>query len=296
MMLKPSMMALAVMSGLWMAGAVADGLNILVTNDDGFDSPGIEAVAEALRAAGHGVTVVAPLKQQSGSGMKISTTELELVEQAPGVWSVTGTPADAIGVALQYVMRDTPPDLVISGANFGQNLGSNVLISGTVGAAMMAVMHGVPAVAVSVGLDLSEATSEPRFGSTIAAFPGAARFTARLVAALASNRADGLLPAGHVLNVNYPARAEGAPPVGLTWARTSQHGGFRLDYLPAEEGRIKPHFEHDQAGRAETITDSGRFAAGYATLSVLTPDWNATDGAAAGVRARIGPASALLRE
>ncbi|MGE0485503.1 MAG: 5'/3'-nucleotidase SurE [Gammaproteobacteria bacterium] len=276
------------------AQACADGgdgaLDILLTNDDGWDSPGITAVAAALTAAGHRVTVVAPLTQQSGTGMKITLGEIAVTEQRPGVWSVDGSPADAVGVGLQHVMRDAPPDLVVSGANFGQNLGNNVMISGTVGAAMMAVIHGVPAVAVSVGLDLAEASAEPRFASTVAAFPGAASFTARLVGSLAARRDGGLLPAGQIVNVNYPAVAK---PAGVVWARVSKHGGFAMRYDGATATGIKTAIEHDADGQAEAVTDTGRFAAGYVTLSVLTPDWNAPDNAAAGARARIEEAALL---
>jgi len=252
---------------------VAHALDILLTNDDGWDSPGIEAVAAALRAAGHDVTVVAPLAQQSGSGMKITFGELALVEQRPGVWSLDGSPADAMGAGLAQVLDGKAPDLVVSGANFGQNLGNNVMLSGTVGAAMVAVLRGVPAIAVSVGLDLAEAAAEPRFPSTLAAFPGAAAFTARLIGALAA-RPDGapLLPPGTMLNVNYPAPPEGAPE-SLAWVPTSHHGGFAMTY-GAAEGAVRSGMVHDLAGQAEADTDTGRFAAGAITLTLLRPDWN----------------------
>lgn len=258
---------------LGMQAGAAYALDILLTNDDGWDSPGIEAVAAALRADGHEVTVVAPLAQQSGSGMKITFGELALVEQRPGVWSLDGSPADAIGAGLAYVLDGESPDLVVSGANFGQNLGNNVMLSGTVGAAMMAVLRGVPAIAVSVGLDLAEAGDEPRFASTLAAFPGAATFTARLVAALAAQPEGApLLPAGTMLNVNYPARAPGAPE-SVAWVPASRHGGFAMTY-GAAEGAVHSGMAHDLAGQGESDTDTGRFAAGAVTLTLLRPDWN----------------------
>ncbi len=258
---------------LGMQAGAAYALDILLTNDDGWDSPGIEAVAAALRADGHEVTVVAPLAQQSGSGMKITFGELALVEQRPGVWSLDGSPADAIGAGLAYVLDGEAPDLVVSGANFGQNLGNNVMLSGTVGAAMMAVLRGVPAIAVSVGLDLAEAGDEPRFASTLAAFPGAATFTARLVAALAAQPEGApLLPAGTMLNVNYPAPAAGAPE-SVAWVPASHHGGFAMTY-GAAEGAVRSGMAHDLAGQGESDTDTGRFAAGAVTLTLLRPDWN----------------------
>ena len=289
--------------GWWVIGCVlavlvapvASGapLRILVTNDDGWDSPGIVAVADALRAAGHEVVVVAPLDQQSGSGMKVTLGELAVVEQRPGVWSVAGSPADAVAVGLARVMHEAPPDLVISGANFGQNLGHNVMLSGTVGAAMLAVLRGVPAIAVSVGLDLAERTTTPPHASTLAAFPGAATLTTRVVEGLARHRGGQLLPPQQVLNINYPARPAGERPQGVVWARTSAHGGFALDYVAQPDGRVKAVLSHDAAGQAETVTDTGRFAAGYVTLSILHPDWNADAANAAAVRARVADGSLL---
>ncbi|MFH1970735.1 MAG: 5'/3'-nucleotidase SurE [Verrucomicrobiota bacterium] len=287
------LLAVLLLGGPLSCWAEQDGLRILLTNDDGWDSPGINAVAEALRAAGHDVTVVAPLTQQSGTGMKITLGELAVVEQRPGVWSVAGSPADAVGVGLRHILRDKPPELVVSGANLGQNLGANVTLSGTVGAAMMAVQHGVPAVAVSVGLELAEAAAEPRFESTLAAFPGAAALTARLVANLARKRSGELLPSNQILNVNYPLLASGRP-FGVVWARASRHGGFSMTYEPGEAGAVISGMAHNLDGQAESITDTGRFAAGYVTLSVLTPDWNADPSAAAAVRARVADVESLL--
>ena len=286
---------LAVLLLFHAGSAIADGagLRILLTNDDGWDSPGIEAAADALRADGHAVTVVAPLSQQSGSGMKVTLGALAVIEQRPGVWSVDGSPADAVGIGLHWIMRDAPPDLVVSGINLGQNLGNNVMLSGTVGAAMMAVQQGVPGIAISAGLDLAEASGEPRFRSTLAAYPGAAALTARLVAMLAHNRGAALLPPAQVLNVNYPALPEGKPK-GVVWARASAYGGFRMTYAAGASGTVTSGIAHDTDGRAEIITDTGRFAAGYVTLSVLNPNWNAEPSAAAAVRARVTDVEALL--
>jgi 5'-nucleotidase len=256
--------------------AAADGaLDILVTNDDGWDAPGIVAVADALRADGHRVTVVAPLAQQSGVGVKITIGEYAVTEQRPGWWSVDGSPADAVSYAVARILSG-PPDLVVSGANLGQNLGNNVVSSGTVGACAMALQRALPCIAVSVGMNLAEANAQPeRFPSTRAAYPHAARLTARLVAALVDSRAAGtpLLPPQILLNLNYPAR----PPEdieGVRLARLSRHGGFRLRYpeVPADANAVSA-IEPDPAGLAESDTDTGLFGAGYATLSVLDPDW-----------------------
>lgn len=260
---------------------------VLITNDDGYDSPGIELLAAALRADGHAVTIVAPSGQRSGSGMKMTLGDLPLVEHRPGEWSVDASPADAVSIGLRHVMRDAPPDLVVSGANFGQNIGNNVFISGTVGAAMTAVIAGVPAVAISVGMDLAEAASEPPYASTRAAFPRAAAFTAELVSRLAGHGGASLLPAGHMLNVNYPA-VPAARIGGARWTRVSAHGGFRVIYPVLAEGKLKSWIEPDVDGHGDGTTDAAMFARDYITLSLLKPDWNADEALGAEVRSHLG--------
>lgn len=84
----------------------------------------VVAVFVALVAAAHHVTLIAPLTNQSGSGMKVSTQGmLAYKEHSAGVWSVDGSPADSVLVGLLHIMQIEPPDLVVSGANFGPNLG-----------------------------------------------------------------------------------------------------------------------------------------------------------------------------
>ncbi|WCO65580.1 5'/3'-nucleotidase SurE [Iamia majanohamensis] len=133
----------------------AGGLSVLVTNDDGYDSEGIDAVVTALEGLdGVTVDVVAPLEQQSGQGGTYTEGAVETQEEetASGTEAVAvdGYPADAVRVALEDLGLE--PDLVVSGINEGQNLGPLVDISGTVGAARAAVAAGVPALALSGGL------------------------------------------------------------------------------------------------------------------------------------------------
>jgi 5'-nucleotidase len=133
-------------------------LKILVTNDDGFHAPGLWAAVEALKDAGQ-VFVVAPDRDQSGVGGSLSLRRpLRAHEMAPLVsggqdkivaYSVEGTPADSSVLALESLVG--PVDLVVSGINQGSNLGEDVLISGTVGAAFQGYVRGYPAVAISVG-------------------------------------------------------------------------------------------------------------------------------------------------
>lgn len=196
------------------SGSACSGpLDILMTNDDGWQAPGIQAVRAALVEAGHHVTVVAPATDQSGKGGSITTGgALRLERRLEGdnpVWSVAGTPVDSLRVGLAVVLAGDRPDLVVSGANIGENVARGIASgSGTVGAAYAATndqLGSIPALDISVGLNLAEAGSTPRFGSTLAAFPEAGDFVAGLVADLQDDCRDGrLLPEYQQLHINYP--------------------------------------------------------------------------------------------
>lgn len=263
---------------LWFAtSALADDLgrplHILLTNDDGFRAPGIEAIHDALLNAGFRVTVVAPRDQQSGSSMRVSIGSITVEQIDERAWAVGGTPADAVAWALNTVLRDDRPDLVISGANFGQNLGGNTNLSGTVGAALMATQLGVPALAVSVGIDLAERNAQPqRYPSTAAAFPRAASFVVGLVRDLVRTAPpDGaLLPPHRLLNVNYPALPASAIK-GVRTAPLGHVGGFTAAYVPGEQADAVRIELHHGATKDPLVPggDAELFAAGYITISVL---------------------------
>ena len=129
---------------------------ILISNDDGVRAPGIAAVAQILQAIGQ-VIIVAPSQNQSGKGHSIITSEPILREDLtlPNGLKATGltaTPATTVNVAIRNIVKPLP-DLVVSGINRGYNLGLTAYVSGTVGAAREAAMHGVPAIATSVQED-----------------------------------------------------------------------------------------------------------------------------------------------
>lgn len=123
---------------------------ILVTNDDGIDAPGLAVAIEVAEALAEEVWVSAPSQDCSGMSRKVSLQDpLRVVPKGERRIAVTGSPADATIVGLKHLMRDAPPDLVISGVNAGANLSKEVHYSGTVGAALTACLLGVPAVALS---------------------------------------------------------------------------------------------------------------------------------------------------
>src|ERR1700724_2850095 len=114
--------------------------HILLTNDDGYEAPGLRALAAAFEGFAT-VSIVAPSREQSGAAQSL-TLRQPIVCNVLGEreWSVDGTPADAVIVALHRLLPE-PPDLVISGINFGANLGENVYYPGEVGAARAAALH-----------------------------------------------------------------------------------------------------------------------------------------------------------
>jgi 5'-nucleotidase len=131
-------------------------MNLLISNDDGVFALGIRTLANTLAAAGHQVTVVCPDRERSATGHGLTLHDPIRAEQVESVfdptikaWASSGTPADCVKLALGALL-DTPPDMVISGINHGANLGTDVLYSGTVSAAMEGVIEGIPSIALSL--------------------------------------------------------------------------------------------------------------------------------------------------
>lgn len=123
--------------------------HILLTNDDGIHAAGLKALAAGLEGFGT-ISVVAPHREQSGTAQSLTLRQPIICNQVgEREWSVEGTPADSVIVALHRLLPEKP-DLVISGINAGGNMGENVYYSGTVGAAREAALHHIPAFAISL--------------------------------------------------------------------------------------------------------------------------------------------------
>jgi len=123
-------------------------MKLLLTNDDGVDAPGLEALVRAARSLGHDLVVVAPATHQSWSSHTITAHRGVRVERRGGnQFAVHGTPADCVRMGLLRVAPDAK--WVLSGINYGANLGADIYYSGTVAAVREAVLHGWPGVALS---------------------------------------------------------------------------------------------------------------------------------------------------
>ena len=125
-------------------------LRILLSNDDGIHAHGLAVLERIARQLTKDVWVVAPSVERSGAGHSLTIHEpLRPVQISEKRYSVSGTPTDCVMVAINHIMKDNPPDLVLSGVNVGGNLGEDVHYSGTVAAAMEGVLLGVPSIALS---------------------------------------------------------------------------------------------------------------------------------------------------
>ncbi|HWK35385.1 5'/3'-nucleotidase SurE [Sphingomonas sp.] len=131
-------------------------MRILCTNDDGYDARGLAVLEEIAARFSDDVWVVAPSEEQSGAGHSLTLTRpLRIRRHADKRYSVTGTPTDTVMMALAKIMKDSPPDLILSGVNRGANLAEDVTYSGTVSAAMEGALAGVRAIALSQTIDRS---------------------------------------------------------------------------------------------------------------------------------------------
>jgi 5'-nucleotidase len=163
-------------------------MRILLTNDDGIDAPGIIALEEELKKRNHEILVVAPDRQQSATSHSITLHEpLRIFKRGENRYATTGTPTDCVTLAVQVIMKE-PVDLVISGINAGQNMGEDVLYSGTVAAALEGMFLGFPSIAISIA-----SYSEQEYSS--AAFH---------LSNLLNKNIHHLIAKDEIFNINFP--------------------------------------------------------------------------------------------
>ena len=249
-------------------------LEILLTNDDGFEAPGIRALHAALRAAGHRVRLVAPAANASGSSSSFTWGRVTVTrnESDADVFGVAGTPATAVVLgATALYPPGVRPDLVVSGINDGTNTGSVLALSGTVGGAMAGTMlldPPVPGFAVNAE---RPATPEAR-----SALPQqhleqvAAHFTRLLDSARGWFCERGrVVRATTALNVNYPARAV-ATVGGVRVATQGRTTDLHLFFEPVGDGVYDSKRKPGPAARDARDSDNVLLAAGYVTVTPVS--------------------------
>ncbi len=231
-------------------------MKILVSNDDGYDAPGLAALVAALSPLAE-ITVVAPSRNRSATSNSITVDRpLRVDKAANGFYFVDGTPADCVHVAVTGFL-DFRPDLVVSGVNDGPNLGDDTIYSGTVAAAMEGYLLGIPAIAVSLA-------ERPAVQFDVAA---------QVARDIVARYVDNVPSTPWLLNVNVPA----VPYAELKGIRTVRLGR-RHHAEPAvkttnDKGEVE--FRVGRVGNAADAgpdTDFGTIADGYASVTPLSVD------------------------
>lgn len=234
-------------------------MKILLTNDDGINAPGINILADYLKAKNHEVIVVAPDVEKSASSHSITlNVPLRIVEQKPNVYAITGSPADCVIIALQVILKEKC-DIVISGINRGPNLGEDILYSGTVAAAIEAMYYGLPALAVSL------------CSKTKNRYEAASYYISRML----DDEIGSIITKGEVLNINVPAvTKEEIKGIKITKTGTRRYKNFVFEQLDPRGRKVywlggdKPEWEKG------TDTDIAAVDKNFISITPISPNFN----------------------
>ena len=216
---------------------------ILVTNDDGIHAPGIEVLERIARSLSADVWTVAPDVEQSGTSHSLTLRRpLRLRKYGERRYSVDGTPTDCALLAINHVLKDRRPDLVLSGVNGGANLGEDVTYSGTIAAAMESTLLGVPSIALS---QVNRSLGEPPFAI-------AERHGAEVIRKLVSVS----WPVGVLMNVNFPDTPVSGISVGRQGRRIST-----IELIEGRDPKNRPYvwigdFTNDETAEPDTDLDA----------------------------------------
>ncbi len=230
-------------------------MRILLTNDDGIDAIGIRTLYDAFSAL-HDCVVIAPDGERSASGHSLTIHRDLFYRKTDCGYAISGTPADCVKLGILHLL-DTPPDVVVSGINNGPNLGSDIMYSGTVSAALEAAYLRVRGIAIS----LSRHNADAEYY----------RQAARLLAEHLEHFMQLPVPVETVLNINYPVRA---PYVGVRFAKAGVNL-YNDTFVASEQGegvRLKG-VPIGNDGNDEDC-DVTLIKRGFATVTPVTLDCN----------------------
>ena len=239
-------------------------MRILLTNDDGVNARGLKLLEAVARKLSDDIWVVAPTEEQSGAGHSLTLTEpVRLRRHGDQRFSVTGTPTDAVMLALAHVMKDNPPDVILSGINRGANLAEDVTYSGTVSAAIEGALAGVRSIA------LSQAYSREGMGDTVP-FAAAEAWAERVLAPLLEFATEPRT----LINVNFPAMSPDEVR-GIRVCRQGLRDYGRLRIVQRTDPRGYDYYWFGLGPMVETpghSTDLEAVADGYISVTPLHLD------------------------
>jgi 5'-nucleotidase len=286
----PAAGSLATLAGLAALCGTAP-LDILLTNDDGVDAVGVRTLRAQLQAAGHRVTLAAPDRNASGSGMSFTWGNVRVVRdpEDPAVYAIGGSPATAVVLAATALYpAGRRPDLVISGINHGPNAGSLLMLSGTVGAALAGTLlldPPVPGLAVNAErLHGDEPVDSP---GNRAQYEAVGMHLARVVAATRGWFCDHgeVVRPRTVLNVNYPA----VPVPQLRGTRLARQGSItdlRVTFTAAADGEYRAQTSSVPA-TDRSDTDNHWLQQGYVTVTPVSGDLSDATAPASSLKQRL---------
>lgn len=239
-------------------------MRILLTNDDGIDATGLAVLERLARTLTDDIWIIAPAEEQSGTGHSLTLTQpMRLRRFGERRFAVTGTPTDAVMMALAHLMKDHPPELILSGVNRGANLAEDATYSGTVSAAMEGALAGVPSIA------LSQAYSREGLGANVP-FAAAEAWGEKVLKSLTA----AAIARGTLINVNFPA----LDPSAVKGVRVVRQGFRDYGRLRIEERKDPRGFPYYWFGLASTVetpghtTDLEAIADGYISVTPLHLD------------------------
>lgn len=253
-------------------------MRILLTNDDGIFAPGLEVLERIARQFSDDVWIVAPAEEQSGAGHSLTLSRpVRLRQHAERRFSVSGTPTDAVMMALRTVLPGKP-DLVLSGVNRGANLGDDVTYSGTVSAAIEGALAGIRSIA------LSQVYEKEGMGDTVP-FAAAEAWGGKVVAPLL----DAPFAERTLINVNFPPLAAEAVQ-GIRVVRQGFHDYARGSVVEGTDPRGYRYFWFGLHGIEHTpghASDLEAIQDGYVSVTPLQLDLT-HDASLAGLKERFG--------
>jgi 5'-nucleotidase len=238
-------------------------MRILLTNDDGYHAPGMAVLEEIARPLSDDIWIVAPAEENSGAGHSLTLTRpLRVRRHGEKRFSVSGTPTDSVMMAIRHVMKDSPPDLILSGVNRGANLAEDITYSGTVAAAMEGAISGIRSVA------LSQVYAKEGMGDAVP-FACARAWGEKVLRPLIA------APIGRrmLLNVNFPAIAPEAVK-GIRVCRMGFHDVDRSEVIHGCDPRGYAYYwlTLGNSDAAPEGTDLAASAQGYVTVTPLHYD------------------------
>jgi 5'-nucleotidase len=241
------------------------GLRVLISNDDGVNSPGIKRLEKVARTLSEDVWVVAPEREQSASSHSLTLrTPLRFRKLSARRFAVDGTPTDCILLAVNKILDDKRPGLVLSGFNRGSNLGEDTTYSGTIAAAMEATLLGIPGIALSQAV-----IEETGYGGGRANWTTAESYAGEVITKLMSFD----WPAGVLMNVNFPA----VPPDKVHGIEITREGRRKIgdEIREARDPRGDPYYwigAQQQSVETKPGTDLDAIRRGAVSVTPLSLD------------------------